>query len=178
MFEGIWCGVNGRTGEVFIGTKRGVVKCRTVRRLPEDQRWDATLLYEMEGTTWQPVLGHKSDHVPVEIHSDGNPISRAEEDEDAVQYEAVPIEDDATAAVRARSGNVTDIRVTHRDIEIHGATPGCPACRHIQDNTNVPRGVGHSAVCRKRVRGLVEINEDSRDRVERADQRTKKRGNG
>ncbi len=55
MFEGIWCGVNARTEEVFIGTKKGVVKCRAVKRLPEDQRWDAKLLHEMEGTTWQPV---------------------------------------------------------------------------------------------------------------------------
>ena len=30
MFEGIWLGVDGRTG-VFIGTKTGVVKCRTVK---------------------------------------------------------------------------------------------------------------------------------------------------
>ena len=73
--------------------------------------------------------------MPVEMHSDVNPRGRAEEDEAAVHYEAVPIDEDATAAVRARSSKLTDIRVTHRDIEMHGATPGCPACRHIQDNT-------------------------------------------
>ena len=131
--------------------------------------------HEMEGTTWQPVPGHKSDHVPVEIDENGNPSSRDGEDEDAVHYSAVPIEEDGTATIRARSGKITDIRVTHKDVEAHGVTPGCPACRHIHDNKEVPRGVGHSAVCRKRMRDLIGINEDTRDRVERADQRRQKR---
>lgn len=40
MEEGIWCGINGRTEEVFIGTTKGVVKCRTIKRAPEKERWD------------------------------------------------------------------------------------------------------------------------------------------
>ena len=47
MDEGIWLGVNGRTEEVFIGTERGVVKCRTVRRMPDDKCWDGELISRM-----------------------------------------------------------------------------------------------------------------------------------
>ena len=82
MYEGIWLGVNGRTEEVFIGTRVGVAKCRTVKRLPGRERWDAHLLHEMQGTTWQPVPGYKSDHVPVEISEDSNKIGREAGDRD------------------------------------------------------------------------------------------------
>ena len=51
MFEGIWRGISARTEEVSVGTGRGVVKCRTVKRLSEPDRRDAKLLHEMWGTT-------------------------------------------------------------------------------------------------------------------------------
>lgn len=57
----------------------------------------------------------------------------------------------------------------------HGATPGCPACGHVPNNTKTPRGVGHPTACLKRMRELIEIDEGTRDRVERAYQRKKKR---
>ena len=79
MYEGIWLGTNSRTEEVFIGTRRGVVKCRTVKRLPARERWCKNLLHEMKGTTWQPVPGYKSDHVPVEIDEEGQKVSRETE---------------------------------------------------------------------------------------------------
>ena len=37
MEEGIWLGLNGRTEQVFVGTERGVIKCRTIKRLLADQ---------------------------------------------------------------------------------------------------------------------------------------------
>ena len=38
MFEGIWLGVGGRTGEVPVGTTVGAVNCRTIKRPPEPER--------------------------------------------------------------------------------------------------------------------------------------------
>ena len=43
------------------------------------------------------------------------------------------------------------------------------------EDKKIPRGVGHSAVCRKRIRELVEFDEDTRDRVERANQRKERK---
>ena len=37
---GIWLGVIARTQETLIGTDVGVVKCRTVTRLPDNERWN------------------------------------------------------------------------------------------------------------------------------------------
>ena len=95
MFEAIWLGINARTEEVYVGIEKGVVKCRIIRRLPEEQRWDSELLHKMSGTPWQPVPGYRSDHVPVEIGEDGSRNDLMEEDnEDAVDYSNVPIEED------------------------------------------------------------------------------------
>ena len=69
----------------------------------------------------------------------------------------------------------TDIRVTHNDVEQHGATPGCPASKNLLEDKKIPRGVGHSVACMERVRELVEPDEDTRDRVERADQRKERK---
>ena len=80
MEEGTCLGTNARTQEVFIGIGRGVVKCRTIKRLPEEERWIIELINFMKGTTWQPVPGSKSDHVPVEIREDGSATGRDEED--------------------------------------------------------------------------------------------------
>ena len=113
--------------------------------------------------------------MPGGIKPDGTPTSRANEDDDSVSYEVIPIEEDGTAAVGARSSKITDIRVTHKDTEKHAATPGCPARKRIFDSTKASRGVGHSAVCRERIHDLVEIDEDTRDRVDRADQPNEKR---
>ena len=77
MVEGIWCGRSRRTEETSVVTHYRVIKCRTVKRLPADKRWDATLIHDMEGTTWQPVPGHKIDYVPVEVGNHGAPSERA-----------------------------------------------------------------------------------------------------
>ena len=65
MRDGIWLGIIERTEEHLIGTEHGVVKCRTGQRLPGNQRWDWTMVTSIPGTTWKPVPGHQSDHVPV-----------------------------------------------------------------------------------------------------------------
>ena len=38
--EGVWDGVKEDSGEHVVLTDRGAVKCRAVRRLPEEQSWD------------------------------------------------------------------------------------------------------------------------------------------
>ena len=174
MEEGIWLGVNGRTEETLIGTTKGVVKCRTVRRLPEDKCWDGELIDKMQGTTWQPVPGYRSDHIPVEIDEHGKKSEREEEDKEIVDYEAIPMEEGEPQAVRVRSSPVTDIRVTHKDLEKHGCTPGCPACEYVLSNQKIARGVAHSRECRQRIRDSIEVDDNTKERIERAEERKKK----
>ena len=44
MREGIWLGMRMRTNEALIGTPAGVVKARTIRILPEDEKWSAAMI--------------------------------------------------------------------------------------------------------------------------------------
>ena len=55
--EGIWLGMDMRTTEVIIGTPSGVVKARSVRRRPEDERWDMEKLPSIRGTPDDPTPG-------------------------------------------------------------------------------------------------------------------------
>jgi len=176
MEEGIWLGINGRTQEVIIGTERGVVKCRTVKRLPEGKCWDPSLLNKMQGTTWQPVPHYKSDHIPVEIDENGVKADRDEEDQDRVDYEVIPLEEGEQKTVKIRASPVTDIRVTHKDFDKYGCLLGCPACEYVLRNQKIARGVAHSKECRQRIRENVEIDEETRERTDRANDRKKKLG--
>ena len=49
MREGIWLGMRMRTNEALIGTPAGVVKARTIRILPEDEKWSAAMILEVRG---------------------------------------------------------------------------------------------------------------------------------
>ena len=39
--EGIWLGLVGKSDEDIVGTPQGVVRARSIRRLPADQRWNS-----------------------------------------------------------------------------------------------------------------------------------------
>ena len=82
MKKGIWLGVVERTEESIIGTEKGIVKCRTVSRRPEDSRWDKDMVIGLQGSPRSPVPGIKGDHIPVEIKDDGSLTTIEEETEE------------------------------------------------------------------------------------------------
>ena len=51
-----------------MATAAGVVKVRTIKRLPEDRRWDADAILGIKGTPWAPIDGATSAPVPVAVH--------------------------------------------------------------------------------------------------------------
>ena len=55
---GIWLGVIEHTSEHIVGTADGVIKCRAVAPLPEDNQYDAEFLEKMRGTPWKPSAKH------------------------------------------------------------------------------------------------------------------------
>ena len=111
----------------------------------------------------------------MEIDENGTKAERAEEEDgDGVQYEAIPLEEGDQKVVKVRTSPVTDIRVTHRDLDKYGCTPGCPACEYVLKDQKIARGVAHSKECRQRIRENIEIDEETRERTNRADDRKKK----
>ena len=55
--DGIWLGLRMKSDESIIGTPNGVIKAKTVRRLPEDQRWSAEEVLNIRGRPSNPVPG-------------------------------------------------------------------------------------------------------------------------
>ncbi|CAE7388143.1 AGD9 [Symbiodinium sp. CCMP2592] len=50
--KGIWLGVNERNASHILGTANGVVESRSIRRLPENEQWDATMVLSAKGLPW------------------------------------------------------------------------------------------------------------------------------
>ena len=50
--DGIWLGINPRTGETIIGDGEVVTMCRSVRRRDEAEQWDGEKLLAVKGTPW------------------------------------------------------------------------------------------------------------------------------
>ncbi len=53
--EGIWLGLRWRSDEHLVGTKDGVVKARTVRRLLDDQKWNPEMINQIRGAPRRPT---------------------------------------------------------------------------------------------------------------------------
>ena len=51
-------GIGEESGENIVGTKDGVIKCRTIRRRAQrENRWDKEEFMQMRGLPWEPIPG-------------------------------------------------------------------------------------------------------------------------
>ena len=57
--EGIWVGIREKSGESIIGTEKGVVKARTVRRKSVEDRWKAYAIKEVVATPEKPSIAER-----------------------------------------------------------------------------------------------------------------------
>ena len=67
FLDGILLGMRLRSDENLVGTARGAVKARTLRRRVEEELWDNEFARLIKGEPWQPVPEINSDHVPAAI---------------------------------------------------------------------------------------------------------------
>ena len=171
MKQGIWLGVLERTEEAIIGTAQGIVKCRIVNRLREDQRWNKTLLKNMKGTPWSPVPKVKGDHIPVEIKEDGNPTTIEEETvekEAEVNFEEEPKSKSTPSTSGYKEAGVTEFHIKKPMVQKYGYIDGCPACQRLKGlgkdgQTPTGRlGTNHSVACKTRI--MHRMKDDPIDR--------------
>ena len=80
--DGIFLGLRLRSEEILIGTARGVIKTRTLRRRVEEEHWDHEFAKTIKGEPRQPVPGINGDHVPAAI-SDRAGVRLEEDQADA-----------------------------------------------------------------------------------------------
>ena len=82
FLDGIFLGMRLRSDEILVGTARGVIKTRTLRRRVEEEQWDNEFAKSIKGEPRQPVPGINSDHVPAAI-SDRAGVRLEEDQADA-----------------------------------------------------------------------------------------------
>ena len=145
---GIWIGTIERTEETLIGTGNGIIKCRTVSRLPSNERWQRDLVLSMKGVPWEPVPGKKGQHILVEVNEDGQAPDEQEENQSDVGEKNL----DETEEVEIQN-KAHQIHISRKAIAKYGSIEGCPACNWlIKWGPRAGKLVySHSTTCRKRI---------------------------
>ena len=151
--DGVFLGYRAISGEVIVGTEKGVFRTRTVSRKPEEYRWDPTNLDMVGGTPWAPSP------------ADG-------ESEEAMPAIEIPMETEEAEIERPPVGEKEAVPrrlyIKARDVEKHGHTPGCKGCIAVLRGG---RGVAHSETCRKRLTEIIAQSEEGQARKEAAERR-------
>ena len=65
---GRFLGIRDESGELYIGTKDGILKVRTFRSyVTLSDRWGAASLFEINGLPWEPVPGREGIEVKASV---------------------------------------------------------------------------------------------------------------
>ena len=153
--DGIWLGHARGSSEVLIGTPEGVVRARTFKRRPEDERWNAEAMLSMTGTPAKPNPQAPGHDIPVHIR---------------IQVPEVGEVPGEPAPARVE----TEPRRTYlkaRDFHKHGWTESCEGCRRLKAGNMGARP--HNEACRQRMEAILKAEGDPRwmRAKDRADER-------
>ena len=148
---GVYLGVKHDTTERIVGTSTGCYVVQSIRRVPEDRRYDSQLLANVKGLPWKPIPEGPEDQGVMELPE---PVNLEPE---CPEVPALPTETaDAAQSVRR-------YYITTRDLEKYGFTEGCPACDAIRAKT--PRaGISHAPGCRERIEKAVSSDPNRNNR--------------
>ena len=137
-FDGVYLGVWGVSGEHILGTNKGVVKARSIQRLPLMQRRNQSAVQAVVGTPWNTAAALEAGDVQPEV------------------LRAGPLLDEDIPAVAAREEDrqVRRGKITKSDLRAHGWTAGCPGCEQARRGLTPPRN--HSEECRKRFQSTAD----------------------
>ena len=139
--RGVFLGVEVDTAERIVGMSQKVFVVQSIRRVPEDQRYNSELLLSIKGLPWKPTPETGDSAEAMELPM---PISITPDTPDVPPVPAVA----ADGERKARR-----YYITTRDLERYGYTQGCPACDAIRARMD-RIGILHSPRCRERVEDL------------------------
>lgn len=132
--EGVYLGHKTLSSESIVGNKDGVLKTRTVRRMPAEERWSHALVMEVAGAPWK--CSPQVDEAEQVIQNDLPPPPSISP--------TVPVE---PAPALFREEAPRKVYVKTDVLKKIGYTPGCLGCRALQEGRT---RVGHSDRCRQR----------------------------
>ena len=164
--DGIFLGIRLQSDENLIGTTKGVIKTRTLRRRVEEQ-WDNEFARSIKGEPRQFLPGINSDNVPAAI-SDRTGVDLEEDLADArlgQQVEGIDPPEAREVSLppdrlvsQVRSDTLKRMYVTRGLGNKYGPTPGCPGCATVGSHHQA----SHSDTCRDRMRAELEKSEEGR----------------
>ena len=135
--DGIFLGVRALSGEMIVGIGDGVWKTRTVERKDVGERWSVRNAELVGGVPWKVSEDDlECDGTMEKVMLKGMLAKRMEEDEES----KTKITFDAPQR----------FRIMKEDLERHGYTEKCPACREML-RYGQTKGRVHSESCRKRM---------------------------
>ena len=143
--SGIFLGKMQRSDECMVYTEDGtVVRCRSIRLLPDSESWDCELLENMQTTRWN-----------AQFVKGGVPLEERE--------------NVASHTVETRSIIPRDFTIRQAQLDEHGYTPGCSRCRGLQ--RGIKPSVHHTRECRERFRNILQDKGGADNLATRAQQR-------
>ena len=129
---GVWLGHTRDSNETIIGTKDAAVRAYAVKRMAEDERWNAENIKSMKGLPQQPDPKRAGLRVPIRVTL-GEEAIHVEPREVQQQVEPLP----------RRMG------ITMTELEKYGYTYNCPGCAAKRRGAVAKKG--HSEACRNRI---------------------------
>lgn len=156
---GVYLGVQEGTAMRWIGTAEGTVRTWTIKRLPEEEKWQKEILEAVIGLPWQlrPSVARDAEaqRLPVEI--------------------VLPeVEDEPKPAVETKKrGYVPRGIYVRRDVELRdfGYTEGCDGCERAKAGLSHRQ---HSSACKQRIMHELNKTEEGRKRVQQMESRGEK----
>ena len=146
--EGYFLGFNWRTSEALVGTKEGVKRAGTIRRVGGHRRWDAEGLDAVRGVPWK-----------------WNPDADDEVEKLLVRHLTEEEKNNlAEPAHNQGTKKVYRLRLTRDDFIDKGFTEGCAGCKAILSGGAVR---GHTEACRKRMEDIMMNNAAGKERMKR-----------
>ena len=147
--RGVFAGVRVKKTERIVMDETGTCVVQSVRRDPDEQRYDHRLLQKVHGTPWEPNPGDVSTYFL----------------EPMLIIPQLPDVDPApTKTYHCDNKGTRNVYIRKTDLEKFGYTAGCPACEVHRAGLPMS-GQGHTSECRKRLEDVMVTDASTATRI-------------
>ena len=147
-YEGVFLGTRFESHEHIVGMPDGrVVRAGAVQVFPEETRWNAGVLLNVEGMPWSPagtIREVRAPEVPADLPEGEGEDPRQE---------------------------TRGMQILPKHLEKYGYSDKCQKCRNLQTGARTGSRKGHTPQCRARLITLIREDEEFKEAAEAADRR-------
>ena len=147
--RGVFVGVRVKTTERIVMDETGTYVVQSVRRVPEEQRYDNRLLRSVRGTPWEPNPGDVSTDLPEPM---------------LIIPQLPDVEPTPTRVYNSDNKGTRNVYIRKIDLERFGYTAGCGACEVHRAGQSMS-GQEHTTECRKRLEDAMTTDTSTAARV-------------